>query len=229
MSDLGFESTPRRGFLGRLAAGAVALAAGGLATASARAEAPERSRANSPWDDTWMTKIKGKHRQLFDTMEINNGFPLLMTYIWYVTNKEAYNLPENALSSVLVIRHGALPIGLTDAIWSKYALGEMFNVTDPVTSKPATRNIFASASSFVLPPFADAAVDKSVARGTIICACNVAIKVHSSRAAEKAGVTPEVAMQEWISGLLPGVTRVPSGVLAVGRAQEHGCVYTNVT
>src|SRR5260221_519337 len=34
--------------------------------------------------------------------------------------------------------------------------------------------------------------------------------------------TPE---KEWLSGLLPGIQPVPSGVWAVGRAQEHGCAY----
>jgi intracellular sulfur oxidation DsrE/DsrF family protein len=31
--------------------------------------------------------------------------------------------------------------------------------------------------------------------------------------------------KEWMAGLLPGIQVVPSGVWAVGRAQEHGCAY----
>jgi intracellular sulfur oxidation DsrE/DsrF family protein len=31
--------------------------------------------------------------------------------------------------------------------------------------------------------------------------------------------------KEWLTGLLPGVMVVPSGVWAVGRAQEHKCSY----
>jgi intracellular sulfur oxidation DsrE/DsrF family protein len=31
--------------------------------------------------------------------------------------------------------------------------------------------------------------------------------------------------KEWIAGLLPGIQVMPSGVWAVGRAQEHGCTY----
>jgi hypothetical protein len=37
--------------------------------------------------------------------------------------------------------------------------------------------------------------------------------------------TPAAAKAEWMAGLLPGVTLVPSGVLAVNRAQEKGCTY----
>ena len=35
----------------------------------------------------------------------------------------------------------------------------------------------------------------------------------------------EDVMNDWKAGLLPGVQIVPSGVWAVGRAQEHGCQY----
>jgi intracellular sulfur oxidation DsrE/DsrF family protein len=31
--------------------------------------------------------------------------------------------------------------------------------------------------------------------------------------------------KEWVAGLLPGVQVLPSGVWAVGRAQEKGCSY----
>jgi intracellular sulfur oxidation DsrE/DsrF family protein len=31
--------------------------------------------------------------------------------------------------------------------------------------------------------------------------------------------------KDWVSGILPGIQIVPSGVLAVNRAQEHGCTY----
>jgi hypothetical protein len=35
----------------------------------------------------------------------------------------------------------------------------------------------------------------------------------------------EDVYNEWKSGLLPGITIVPSGVWAVGRAQEYKCAY----
>jgi intracellular sulfur oxidation DsrE/DsrF family protein len=36
---------------------------------------------------------------------------------------------------------------------------------------------------------------------------------------------PEEVKKDWVSGLLPGVQVVPSGVWAVSRAQENGCAY----
>ena len=38
-------------------------------------------------------------------------------------------------------------------------------------------------------------------------------------------LNPVDVYTEWIKHLLPGVQLVPSGVWALGRAQEHGCGY----
>jgi len=39
------------------------------------------------------------------------------------------------------------------------------------------------------------------------------------------GMQAETIKKEWIANLLPGVTVVPSGVIAVNRTQEKGCAY----
>jgi hypothetical protein len=36
---------------------------------------------------------------------------------------------------------------------------------------------------------------------------------------------PEEVLQEWQANLIPGIQPVPSGVWALGRAQEHKCAY----
>jgi intracellular sulfur oxidation DsrE/DsrF family protein len=35
----------------------------------------------------------------------------------------------------------------------------------------------------------------------------------------------DAVKKDWMSGLLPGIQPVPSGVWALGRAQENGCGY----
>jgi intracellular sulfur oxidation DsrE/DsrF family protein len=207
-----------------MAAGAVALAASGLATSRAEAEAFEVA-PTSDWDSTWMTKIKGKYRQVFDAMDVHSGFPLVMTRIWLMTNTSGYNIPEKDLSAVTVLRHNAICMAMNDSIWAKYKLGEQFEVTDPATSKPAERNVFAQGASFVMPPFSVGAIDKLEASGVIFCACNMAALHFSEVTGAKIGVDKDAAYAEWKAGLLPGITLVPSGVLAVGRAQGHGCAY----
>jgi len=61
--------------------------------------------------------------------------------------------------------------------------------------------------------------------GTLIGACDVAMTVYSSAAATKMGMKAEDVKKEWIAGLIPGVQLVPSGVMAVARAQELGAQY----
>jgi intracellular sulfur oxidation DsrE/DsrF family protein len=73
--------------------------------------------------------------------------------------------------------------------------------------------------------FPGMAIDKISSRGGVITCCNVALTVLSAHAAEAAGLPKDKARAEWVAGLLPGVHVVPSGVLAVGRAQEKGCSY----
>ena len=49
--------------------------------------------------------------------------------------------------------------------------------------------------------------------------------VYSSAAAQKMNMDPAVVKKEWIAALIPGVMLVPSGVMAVSRAQEFGANY----
>jgi len=56
-------------------------------------------------------------------------------------------------------------------------------------------------------------------------ACNMAIKVYTGIIAKNMNMDADAVMKEWVAGVLPGMAIVPSGVLAVNRAQEHGCTY----
>ena len=59
----------------------------------------------------------------------------------------------------------------------------------------------------------------------MFCICGTAITVHSAVMAENMKMKADDLKNEWMSGLLPGIQVVPSGVWALGRAQEHGCSY----
>tara|TARA_R110000868_G_scaffold9349_10_gene46831 strand:+ start:9370 stop:9507 length:138 start_codon:yes stop_codon:yes gene_type:complete len=39
------------------------------------------------------------------------------------------------------------------------------------------------------------------------------------------GLDPQETYQEWVDAVQPGIQIVPSGVWALGRAQENGCGY----
>jgi hypothetical protein len=221
MEDLS-ASTPRRGFVKSIAAGAAALvAAGSWSPAWAAANPNEESPALS---DAWVAKIRGKHKQVFDATSPNGGFAPAFALNFMQGYKDTHNSPASDLTAVISFRHFAMPMVLNDSVWAKYHIGEIIGVTDPKTSAPATRNIFRDA----VPLSPGLTYEQLLARPSIIMtACNVALTVISGLAAPKAGVSADVAKAEWTAGLIPGVNLVPSGVYAISRAQEAGCSYCN--
>lgn len=219
MSD-GFSSpTPRRGFVGAVVAGAAALIAGRWSTAAA-ATAPSLPAANPAAD--WTKRIRGKHRQVFDATEPNNGFAAVYALNFIETSKQANHLTDADHTAVVSYRHFAMPLTLNDATWAKYKIGEIIHVNDPKTNAPATRNIFRDNVTFY-PGLTYESIMAN--RGVIMTACNLALTVLSGFGAEKAGVSKEQAKADWMAGLLPGVVLLPSGVYAVNRAQEAGCTF----
>ena len=109
---------------------------------------------------------------------------------------------------------------MQDALWAKYKLGEVFNIK--AGDAPATSNIYAKALPLPLPGTGTEAL---LASGAQIGCCNVALTVYSGMVAQKMGMDAAAVKAEWVAGLIPGVQVVPSGVLAVARAQEKGCAY----
>jgi hypothetical protein len=216
--------THRRAFLERAATGAVALAAVPLIARCADA-APSTPATAAPADDEpWLKPLTGKHKQVFDAPAVNAGFPLMFAAAYLGTMNDAYKLKPGDASAIIVLRHMGIPIALTDAVWAKYKLGKFFNVTDPATKQPSVRNIFFNAKPGDMLN-TDASAEKMLAKGVVIGVCNVALTVLSGMAAANGGAKPEDAYTEWKAGLIPGAQVVPSGVLAVGRSQEHGCTY----
>jgi intracellular sulfur oxidation DsrE/DsrF family protein len=207
--------TPRRDFLAGMATVA---AATGVSGAFAHAAALQPASLD-PKLDAWFARIKGTHRQVFDAPEPNGGLPAIYPRVYLNTMKATYGATGDA-TAVVILRHSGLPLALGDAVWSKYGLGAMFDIMD--NGVPATRNPFATITGLPIPGLGIVELLKS---GVLVGACDVALTVNSMKAAEKSNMSPEAVKAEWIAGLIPGVQVVPSGVMAVGRAQELRCTY----
>jgi hypothetical protein len=222
-TDLSFK-TDRRGFMGRLSAVAAFLGLGSAPSVlSATTRQPARTAENAEFE-AWLDSINGKHKQVFDAASVNDGFPMGYSRTWMTTMRDTYSLEDKDLSAVIIMRHAGSVLAFNNSIWSKYGLGEKYKVNDPQTKQPATRNPWA----FVKPGelmFDDMAIDKLLARGAKIGLCNVALNALSGRAADAMKLDKEEVKKEWIAGIIPGIVVVPSGVLAVHRAQEKGCTY----
>jgi hypothetical protein len=208
----------RRAFLSKLAA-----SAGGMALAGAALGLPAtllgESAAQQPDGSKWLVGLKAKHRQLVDAYAPNDGLPLAFAYTFMSVQP-----PKDPGASVIVLRHMAMPLALDHALWAKYKIGEAIKVDDPTTKKPAVKNPFyhAAPGSLLVD---DMGIDKLQAKGVIFGACNVALHVLSEMFAPNAGVTKDVAAKEWLAGVIPGITVIPSGTWGVNHAQEAKCTY----
>lgn len=212
MRDLNQQAsdvTPRRSFFGRVAA-VSALGLFGFATAATRAQADPSDGPD------WPGTLKGRHRQVFDIYDINDGFPLGFTSNFLTPNESA--------TAVMIFRHKGLPYAVGSAIWEKYKIGESFKILDPETKAPAVQNPWFEPKPGVLRN-PDMALDHLIAKGTVMGACGVALRGQSRQLAANAGVTAEEALKEWSAHLIPGVKVLPSGTWGVNRAQEAGCTY----
>jgi intracellular sulfur oxidation DsrE/DsrF family protein len=212
------RSTHRRGFLGSVGAMAAAVGLGSVVPASLAEAAGE-----DPALDAWLQKLKGKHRQVYDMPEPNQGMAFAWSRVFYLTNNET-GVPDKDISVMVVLRHGALPFAMADGSWAKYRFGEVFNITDPKTNAPSVRNIFYKAGPGELP-LPGMGIDELLADGVLFGACNMAIKFFSAMVAKKMDLNADQVRRDWLAAVLPGIQVVPSGVWAVNRAQERGCSY----
>jgi hypothetical protein len=213
MSDL----TARREFLSSIAATVAAAGLSGALPSSLGAENVPGFGSPDPALDAWFGRIKGKHRMIFDAPEPNNGLVAIWPRVYLNTMQATW--PAEA-TAVVILRHDGLALALSDPIWAKYGIGEMFNIKD--ADAPAKRNPYATITGL---PIAGLGISELLKSGVLVGACDVALTIYSAGAAKKMGLEPDAVKKEWIAGLLPGVQVVPSGVLGVARAQELGCAY----
>jgi hypothetical protein len=211
------DVTPRRGFFTRIAASAMALGLTGLTSA------PARAAAGAEDGPDWPGTLKGRHRQVVDAYAPNDGFPLAFAYSFVAANGPASAglVPATA---VLVLRHTATPLALDHTMWQKYKIGQSLSIVDPESKAPAVKNPFLQPKPGVLL-VDDMAIDRLLADGAVIGACNIALKVLSGMLAGNAGVSAEEAAKEWAGNVIAGITVIPSGTWGLNRAQEHGCTY----
>lgn len=205
--------TDRRQFLGVLGS---AVALGGAVAA-----------AQGVSFDAWLDALKGKHKQLFDWPEPENGLGLRHVRGYLNTWRDAYGVQEKDLSIIVALYGNTLPLGLTDEMWEKYHLGQALNITDPKTSAPLARNWFAHPMQGdpVVDGQADAAMEKLQGRGVLFIVCNNAIRNWSAKLGRAQGVEAATVQADLLAHVLPGAVVVPGVMVAMNKAHERGYGY----
>jgi hypothetical protein len=231
----------RRGFLERLVAGS-ALAAGlGVPEAAHAAElgglqpdAPAgdlKPLSNTRWDLSWIKRIRGKHRAVFDNPGVD-GTGIIRGWIWMNQCRAAFGSKDDDCTAVVVLRHGAVALALTDASWERWEFQAMNH--DTGKREPLKYNPLLSAGVGKMmsgsPPSARAmaeglGLETLIQRGAIVLGCEFAFEGLVGQIAKKEGVEADKAAELARAGMMPGITLVPSGFFALQVAQQKGCTF----
>ncbi len=219
------KAMQRRGFLGSIAKGAAAVGLTGLALPINISAKPSflQEKSDDSAFESWLGKINGKHKQLFDAPSSNEGLPLAWARVLLMSHAEA-GVQASDVSIAIVLRHNAIPLAMENRLWEKYKLGETFKVTDMMTKAILPNNAFWQAKEGSLP-VPGMSIDELQKDGVLFGVCNVALTVMSGMVAKKMNMDGAEVKKDWVAGLLPGIQIVPSGVYAVNRLQERGCAY----
>ena len=231
MSD---TPTPRRDFLGQIAASAIVLAGTACAAPPSVAQAvgptptPPAGGAAADWDDSWFARLTAKHKAVFDSPDFEEGVALSQASGYIRAMREALGAGVNDVQTVVVVRHRAVPMAFNDAMWAKYNIGEERKVKDS-SDKWATKNPFlGSEGRGARNGGADrpqANIPWLLAHGHVVLACDLANHGFAGTVAQKTKGDARAIYEELKANLVPGVILQPTGVYAVHRAQEAGCTY----
>jgi intracellular sulfur oxidation DsrE/DsrF family protein len=197
----------RRGFLADVAVGAT----GALALSTilpATAHASDEPAGAAAWDLTWIDRLTGKYRTVFDAPGINDGTVFTNASVFMMGFREVYDASDADMQAVIVMRHDGVPLAFNDAMWEKYGIGAAAGVRNGEKKNPWTGEMASLR-----------------ARGATLLACNLAANRQAREIAQRIGEEPEKVRADIFANLVPGVIMQPSGVFATIRAQQAGCSF----
>lgn len=175
--------------------------------------------------DDWMDTLPGKHRTVIDCAAATAaGTGVFFANNIFTANQSGYQLTDNDVAIIVVLRHEATTFAYTDAIWAKYAavLGDLGKITDARTKQPPRVNPLNSRE--LGPAMTNNGVTAAAlaARGAHFAVCDMATTRIAAVIATAVKSTPAEIHKELVANLLPNGHLVPAGVVAVNRAQERG-------
>ncbi len=218
-------ATPRRDFLGWLGASTAFAAVGMPLPSSSRAPATPRDvPITSDWDMSWVDRLHGKYRAVFDSPQVDEGSALFRAVMWRDQTKTVYGTDPTDMSAVIVFRHAAIPLVMNDAYWARFKIGKELKFKDR-KGKWSAANPIRATEAATPAQWADYSLERFMAQGGTVLGCNVAFGevVYRFRTEDK--LSKEDALARAKEHLIPGVILQPSGVFAALRAQEAGCKY----
>ena len=147
-----------------------------------------------------------------------------------------FGVPEKQIQIVGALHGPANLLNYDDSVWEKYGLGELFDVNDPATGKPAVRNpYYPSKEGKDLhytsndpdtedSKYQDTSLQGLRARGVKFLSCHTALEGQARRVVRgrKLSVAPEEVVKDMMAHAQPGVLIVPSMVASLALLQNRG-------
>ncbi len=223
MTSFSTGSTPRRGFLARMAA---AVAAASVPWRSAEARAAIVSQKIGL--DDFLDGLNGRYKYFFDSPALGGGGMYAHVRNYMRAYTETFGVAESDVNAIVTLytpNPGSTQfLAFTDAMWEKYAIGEFASLTDASTGRPLVRNMYyrPQPEDRVPPGMSISALQE---RGVTFLTCANSLRVFSGALARAGRGEADAIQADLLANLLPGVILVPSMVVAIERAQAHGFAY----
>ncbi|MES2524404.1 MAG: twin-arginine translocation signal domain-containing protein [Gemmatimonadota bacterium] len=225
--------TTRREFVTEAGALAAAASLGTLGSLGMPAVAHADSAPESPhslpvdWDLSWVDGLAtATDRAVFDWPSLGDpADPMTMQLAGrYLDGCAAVYAGRTYRAAVVLnIRTTAVPAGLHDRLWEKYALGVEYKTNDPHTRAPAVRNPFWHPAPELMPGYTSPSISTLVGQGAIALVCDFALGHLAKRLAAARKETPDAVHADLRAGLVRGAFAVPSGIYGMAKAQNAGC------
>ncbi|MEO5826832.1 MAG: hypothetical protein ABIR59_13160 [Gemmatimonadales bacterium] len=219
-------STPRRDFLAALSGAAIlgSLPSSLSADPTGTIDDAPPVGGRSDWDMSWMKRLTGKYKVVFDASDLEGGFPIVRANAVGMQYADVFGVPLSQVSRVLVIRHAAIHFAMNDAYWARFKVGAetKFKGAD---GKSLTINPVRIPHTGMPEPFRPLMLQPFQAGGGEVLACALALQHSVVPKYVEAGMSAEAALAAAKADMLPGIILQPSGVFAVSVAQDAGCSF----
>jgi hypothetical protein len=219
---------PRRRFLGWLG-GTSLLGAAGFPGASQATFPREPDHHAAPvaeiWDMSWTDRVTGKYRAVFDSPEPAEGSALFRAVAWCDMYKEVYDADRKEMSPVIVFRHAAIPMIMSNAYWEAFEIGKDLKIRDDKGRKWAKANPVSTGGATIPEAQAKYKIESFLASGGVVLACNWAFGRIVGTIQKEEKLDGPAARARGIQLMIPGVILQPNGIFGALRAQEAGCKY----